>query len=224
MRVEDRLRFVAAVVLLSASFAGAQTAVGVGPRNLATPVKDSSMLKPPAGAKIAVVEWTDMECPSCAAAFPVVHVSVKQYKVPLVHYDFLIPSHDWSRQAAVFARYLQDKVSAELAEEYRREVFASQMRIGSPSDLDRFTQQFMQAHGKAMPFVLDPDGKLLKKVEADRDLGLKMGLIHTPTIFVVTAKRWIDVADVMQLDTALDMAKAEVAKEAQPVSHTRMSH
>jgi protein-disulfide isomerase len=223
MRFEERFRFVAAVVLWSAS-AVAQTAVGVGPSHPATPVKDSSMLKPPAGAKIAVVEWTDMECPSCAAAFPVVHVSLKQYKVPLVHYDFLIPSHDWSRQAAVFARYLQDRVSAELAEEYRREVFASQTRIGSPSDLDRFTQQFMQTHGKAMPFVLDPDGKLLKKVEADRDLGLKMGLQHTPTIFVVTAKRWIDVADVMYLDTALDMAKADVAKEVPSASRTRTSH
>jgi hypothetical protein len=75
-----------------------------------------------------------------------------------------------------------------------------------------------------MPFVLDPDGKLLKKVEADRDLGLKMGLQHTPTIFVVTAKRWIDVADVMYLDSALDMAKAEVAKEVPSVSRTRTSH
>lgn len=223
MRFGERFRFVSVVTLLSAS-AAAQMAVGVGPHNPATPVKDSSMLKPPAGAKIAVVEWTDMECPSCAAAFPVVHVALKQYKVPLVHYDFLIPSHDWSRQAAVFARYLQDRVSAELAEEYRREVFASQMKIASPSDLDRFTQQFMQTHGKAMPFVLDPDGKLLKKVEADRDLGLKMGLQHTPTIFVVTAKRWIDVADVMQLDSALDMAKAEVSREATAAAHTRTSH
>lgn len=52
-----------AAVLLAASLAPAQPAPF-------TNVKDSSMLKPPAGYRVAVLEWEDLECPDCARAFP----------------------------------------------------------------------------------------------------------------------------------------------------------
>ena len=106
---------------LSGTSAQAQTAVG----GQASAFKDTSLLKPPAGAKVAIVEWEDLECPACAHAFPLVHQAIDHYHIPLVRYDFLIPGHIWSKQAAVNARYLQDKVAADLATEYRREVFAS---------------------------------------------------------------------------------------------------
>jgi protein-disulfide isomerase len=193
---------------LTAGIASAQTAVGAGPNNPATPVKDSSMLKPPAGAKVAIVEWEDLECPACMHAFPFVHQAVAHYHIPLVEYDFLIPGHIWSTQAALYARYLHDKVSPDLATEYRREVFASQYRIASQDDLQTFTKQFFAAHGKQMPFVVDPTGELKHEIEADRDLGLKMGLIHTPTIFVVTPHHYIEVANVDDLYSAIDQAQA----------------
>jgi protein-disulfide isomerase len=212
MRLSDmRPLFVVTLLLsLSATGAFAQAVVGVDASHTATPVKDSSMLKPPTGAKIAIIDWTDLECPACAAAFPFVQMAVKQYGIPLVHYDFLIPGHVWSPKAEVFARYLEDKVSPTISTQYRREVFASQQRISSPDDLDRFTQKFMAAQHKEMPFVVDPTGELRKKVDADCELGNRMGLNHTPTIFVVTAKHWIDVANVMQLDDAIRQAKAEI--------------
>jgi hypothetical protein len=100
--------------------------------------RDTSMLVPPPGAKVAIVEWEDLECPACAHAFPFVHMAVDHYKIPLVRYDFLIPGHIWSREGAMYARYLQDKVSPELATQYRREVFASQFKIrqqGRPEPL-----------------------------------------------------------------------------------------
>jgi protein-disulfide isomerase len=221
MRLSDvrRLSLVASLLFLSATCALAQTVVGVDASHMATPVKDSSMLKPPKGAKIAIIDWTDLECPSCAGAFPFVQLAMKQYGIPLVHYDFLIPGHVWSPKAAVFARYLEDKVSPAISTQYRREVFASQRMIASPDDLDRFTQKFMAAQHKEMPFVVDPTGELRKKVDADCELGDKMGLTHTPTIFVVTADHWIDVANVMQLDDAIRQAKAETASEHSPVHH-----
>ena len=39
------------------------------------------------------------------------------------------------------------------------------------------------------------------------DLALKMGLAHTPTIIVVTPTRWIQVEDVNELGTAIDIAR-----------------
>ena len=35
--------------------------------------QDTSMLKPPAGAKVAIYEFDDLECPACAHALPIVH-------------------------------------------------------------------------------------------------------------------------------------------------------
>ena len=173
--------------------------------------RDTYMLVPPPGAKVAIVEWEDLECPACAHAFPFVHMAVDHYKIPYVRYDFLIPGHIWSREAAIYARYLQDKVSPELATQYRREVFASQFKFASKDDLNRFTQEFFKKNGKQVPFVVDPTGQLAREVEKDVALGNKLGLTETPTLVVVTPKGWIQVKDVSDLYQAIDKAEASMA-------------
>ena len=219
-RLMSMVRIVArtSVVLLGAALSlapalGAQSVLGANANNPATPVKNSSMLKPPAGTKVAIIEWEDLECPACAHAFPIVHSEASHYHIPIVRYDFPLQMHIWSRDAAIFARYLQDDVSPDLAMEYRREVFASQMQITSKDDLTNFTRKFMQRAGKQMPFVLDPTGRYTTQVNQDYDLGVKMGLVHTPSIFVVTPTHWTEINDVSQLSNAIDQAEASV-KEA----------
>src|ERR1700679_2129909 len=181
--------------------------------------RDTSMLVPPPGVKVAIVEWEDLECPACAHAFPFVHMAIDHYKIPLVRYDFLIPGHLWSRVAAINARYLQDKVSLDLATQYRREVFASQFKIASQDDLNRFTQEFFTKHGKQLPFVIDPTGELAREVEKEVALGDKLGLRETPTIVVVTPRGWIQVKDVSDLYQAIDQAEA-MAGSAAPEHHS----
>lgn len=204
-------RFFAPALLLSLAPLAlpAQTSM---PPNQATPFKDTSMLKPPAGAKVAIIEYEDLECPACAHAFPIVHAAVSHYHIPLEEYDFQIPGHIWSHDAAIFSHYLKAKVSPELAEEFRRETFASQFRIASKDDLHNFEQQFMSTHGKQMPFVVDPTGEYDREIKATTNQGIKLGLLHTPTIVVVTPNRWIEVADVDQLYAALDQAQAEAGR------------
>ena len=204
---------------LSSVAASAQTSL---PPNQVTNFRDTSMLKPPAGAKLAVIEWEDLECPACAHAFPFVHQAVAHYHIPLVRYDFLIPGHLWSHQAADYARWMQDKISPEIATDYRRQVFASQFRIASQDDLKQFTQTFLQGHAKQMPFVLDPEFD--REVQADDDLGKKLGLMETPTIIVATPRRWIQVKDVSQLYAAIDQAEADVARELPATVHRTAAH
>jgi protein-disulfide isomerase len=201
---------------VSAGSAAAQTSM---PPNQVDHFTDTSMLKPPAGTKLAIVEWEDLECPACAHAFPFVHMAVNQYHIPLVEYDFLIPGHIWSHQAALYARYMKDKISPQFAEDYRRQVFAAQYRIASQDDLVNFTKQYMTTHGKQMPFVVDPTGQYEREVEAEVDLGKKLGLQYTPTIVIVTPHRWIQVKDVSQLDAAIDQAKTFVAEPASASAH-----
>ena len=154
----------------------AQFAAPIAPNSF----KDTSMLKPPAGSKAAIVVFEDLECPACAHAHPIVQAAAAQYHVPVVRYDFPLRMHLWSKDAAVFARYLQDKVNPKLADDYRTAVFAQQISIGSKDDLQNFTRRFMSQHGQSMPFVVDPTGALAAKVQADYALGERLNVTRTP--------------------------------------------
>src|SRR4030088_2747053 len=74
------------------------------------PYRDTSMLRAPAGAPVAIYEFEDLECPACAHKF----------KNPPLRHDFPLKMHIWSFDAAVIARYIQDKISPQAAEDYRR--------------------------------------------------------------------------------------------------------
>jgi len=216
VRLMNMNRFaVAAVCLLSLTGAGvAQRALGATANNPATPFKDTSLLKPPAGSKVAIVEWEDLECPACSHAFPLVHSAIKQYNIPLVRYDFPLKMHIWSHDAAVIARYIQDKVSPDLATEYRREVFASQYSIASKDDLHSFTVKFFNTAHKQFPFVVDPTGQFTKEVDAEEAMGERAGLQHTPTIVVVTDhKGWTEILNTDNLYQAIDEAIAATKNE-----------
>ena len=176
--------------------------------------KDTSMLKPPAGAKVAIIEFEDMECPMCAHVFPIVHAAAAHYNIPLMQHDFPLPYHLWSLDAMIWARYLQDKVSPKTGDEYRGAVFAAQTGIASKDDILNFTRKFFQTHGLQLPFVPDPTGQFKKEVEADRTLGDKLGVAYTPSIIVCTQKEWVHVTDISLLYQTIDELKAKAGAEA----------
>ena len=196
----------AAALLAVAPVARAQEAV---PPGSGDHFRDTAMLKVPAGARVAIYEFEDLECPACSRAFPVVHAAVDKYKIPLIRHDFPLQQHQWSREAAVTARYLQDKVSPETAEQYRRDVFSNQQSIVTPDDLHAYTRKWFTDHKLQLPFVMDPSGRFAAEVQADYSLGERIGLIHTPTIFVLYSKGWVQVTDVTQLYTTIDNALAQ---------------
>ncbi len=149
-------------------------------------VLDAAALHPPAGARVAIVEFDDLECPACATVNPTLRAAATQYKIPWVRHDFLIPYHSWSRNAAINARWFDLKSKA-LGDEYRDQVFANQRYIYNPGSLAEFTQSFARNHGVTLPFNVDPRGDLANEVEADVAIGRRTGINSTPTVFVVTA-------------------------------------
>ena len=208
-------RLIIAFVIGLTVSASAQSAL---PPSGATPFRDTSMLKPPSGAKVAIIEFEDLECPLCAHVSPLVRNAMSQYHIPRVHHDFIIQSHPWSRTAAIYARYLEDKVAPQAGEDFRRDVFANQQMIGSQDDLQKYTQKWFQAHGHQMPFVIDPSGRFAAEVEADCALGQRLGVLHTPTIIIATMHRWIEVTDPDQLYAAIDLALAEASARPLPIT------
>src|ERR1039457_4699356 len=132
-----------------------------------TPVHDASALKPPAGARVAIIEFEDLECPDCARANPLLKEAAAKYNIPWVRHDFPLPMHAWSMQAAVNARWFDTK-SKKIGDDYRDYIFANQISINNPGDLTQYTATYAKSRNLALPFALDPQGKLANEVKADR--------------------------------------------------------
>jgi protein-disulfide isomerase len=203
-----------------------------------TTVHDATALKPPPGARVAIIEFEDMECPDCGRANPVLLAAVAQYHIPWVRHDFPLPFHAWAFDAAVYARWF-DLKSKKLGDDFRDAVFANQEAIDaaaqsspeSPSGpttqttaaIRAFAEKFAQSHGTALPFVIDPQKKLAAQVQADIDLGKRIGIEHTPTIWVVTNQKsgvpFVEVVDRDRLYSIIDAALAQTSAQAAPAHH-----
>src|SRR5512140_3015426 len=72
-------------------------------------INDTSALKPPKGAGVAIVIFEDLQCPDCARAEPLLQEAAKTYKIPIVRHDMPLPMHNWSFDAHVMARYFDTK-------------------------------------------------------------------------------------------------------------------
>ena len=186
-------------VCVAASFALAQTQT-VHPA-----------LRPPKGATVAIVIFEDLECPDCARAAPLVEEASRTYKIPVVRHDFPLQMHPWAYDAAILARFFDTKSKA-IGNEFRDTVFKHQLEI-SKDTLRPFAEKYALAHKIDLPFVVDPDGKLAAKIEADRTAGTELGLQHTPTLYVVSNKHtgtpFVEVVDRSQLFQLIDSMKKE---------------
>lgn len=171
----------------------------------------ANILRPPKGAKVALVVFEDLECPDCARAAPLIAQAGKAYNIPVVRYDFPLPIHAWSFDAAVIGQYFDTK-SEKLGVEFREYIFRNQPLI-TPQNLRSYAEKFAQQKGVALPFVIDPQGKLAAKVQQDREIGNQVGIQHTPTIYVVSNARsgqpFVEVADRSQLFQLIDQMRAD---------------
>ena len=206
MRAPGSVLAVAALLLFASAAAHAQFA----PPAPGTQVHDPAALKPPAGARVAIVEFEDMECPDCARANPLLRDAAANYKIPWVRHDFPLPFHPWSFQAAVNARWF-DLKSKKIGDDYRDYIFANQPALGEdPNQLRVFTEKYAKDHNIALPFAMDPQGKLQAAVKADYALGQRIGIEHTPTIWVTTANSkgapFVEVVDRSKLYQLIDQA------------------
>jgi protein-disulfide isomerase len=198
-------------VLLSAALVAPALGQFSNPQSKTTTVHNAAALRPPAGARVAIVEFEDLECPDCARANPVIKEAVEKYHIPWVRHDFPLPFHTWSFEAAVDARWFDTK-SKRLGDDFRDAVFAAQPTIHSEEELQAFAQKFAADRKLAFPFVPDPQGRLAQLVKADSDLGQSVGIQHTPTIWVVTNQTsgspFVEVVDRSRLFTLIEEAQA----------------
>lgn len=183
---------------------------------------DTSSLKPPPGAKVAIVEFIDLQCPDCANANPLLKEAAKTYNIPIVRHDFPLPKHNWSFDAAVIAKYF-DSQSKDLGFAWRDYCFQNQPAV-TPENLRSYADQFAAKNHTMLPFVVDPDGKFAKEVKADFAIGQQVGIEHTPTIYVVSnktsGKPFVEVVDRSKLYAIIDDMMSQTSA-ATPTAKTK---
>ena len=74
-------------------------------------------------------------------------------------------------------------------------------------------QKFAAEHKTDLPFVVDPQGKFAAEVNADKDLGRKVGIAHTPTIYIVSSRNpshpFLEVTDTSKLFQMIEAVQTE---------------
>ncbi|HUN88858.1 MAG TPA: thioredoxin domain-containing protein [Terriglobales bacterium] len=179
----------------------------------------SAILRPPAGSKVALVEFADLECPDCARAAPLLEEAAKTYHIPLLIYDFPLPQHAWAFDASVYAHYFRSKSTPknDLETKFRLYIYENQPAI-TQQNLREYVDKFAKANDTVVPFVVDPQGKLAAAVRAAKDKGIAVNVQHTPTIYVVTAKTtgtpFVEVVNRNDLFSMIDDALASTKSSA----------
>ncbi|SFR27573.1 Thioredoxin [Lentzea waywayandensis] len=147
---------------------------------------DTTAAPQSADGKVTVVEYLDLECPSCRAAFPGVERLKTEYgdRVTFDVRHFPIPSH---RNAELAAVAVEAAGAQGKRDDMFRLMFDSQQEWGGQQTSQRavfsgFAQQ-LGLDGAAFEKALD-DPALKERVLAQRTEGGKAGVTGTPTFFI----------------------------------------
>jgi protein-disulfide isomerase len=141
---------------------------------------DDDPSRGPGNAAVTIVEFTDYQCPACAAMHPVLEEVIKSHgnKVRFVVRDFPLSQHEWARKAAEAANAAnaQGKFFEYIDLLFKNQKaldVASLKKYASELGLDRV--QFDAA--------LD-QGVHAAEVQKDVEDGEMYGVSSTPTIFI----------------------------------------
>lgn len=141
----------------------------------------------PEDAAIVVREYSDFQCPACAAAYPVVKDIIEEYgdQIRFEYNDFPLPQHTLAPVAAIGAQcaFEQDKFF-----EYHDELFKTQ------EDWSGLTAEEAESTfaGIAEDLELDMDAfdecvsspKIAARIDEDKEEARELRVNQTPTFFV----------------------------------------
>ncbi|AIV33334.1 DsbA family protein [Streptomyces coelicoflavus] len=147
---------------------------------------DSHRLSTAKDGKVTVVEFLDLECESCRAAFPVVERLRKEYegRVTFVMRYFPIPTHKNAELAAraVEAASKQGKLEAMYQKMYETQESWGDQQVSHEETFRGFAKELGLDMKKFEADWKDP--ATAKRVDKDRQDGLALGVQGTPTFFI----------------------------------------
>jgi protein-disulfide isomerase len=141
----------------------------------------------PRNAPVTVVEYADLQCPTCAALHEFLEKELlPKYgdKVRVIFKEFPLPGHDWSHTAAV-ANECAYEINPAAFPGYRTLIFANQNTINA-SNVRELLLSLGDAAGvnrSRLAACIDSKASL-SRVEAGSQEGKDLGIYKTPTSFV----------------------------------------
>jgi protein-disulfide isomerase len=181
-----------------------------GGASSASPVvrEDSHRLGEPGDSGVTLVEFLDLECESCRAAYPFVEQLREDYagRVTFVARYFPLPGHANAENAAVAVEAAAQQGAFEAM--YHR-MYETQTQWGEQQESKAVLfRSFAEEMGLDMAAydaaVADP--ATLERVRSDRDDGLALGVQGTPTFFLNGERVEVDSTEqfIELIDAALD--------------------
>ncbi len=172
---------------LQAAFAGQLRRAAALEVNLRAPESpvlqistDDQPIKGNAAAPVTIVEFTDFQCPSCAAAQPTLERLVAEYgdRVRLVVRDFPLEQHEFALKAAEAAEAARAQGKYW---EYANLLFTNQKALG----VDKLKEYATRLGLDRQKFDAALDsGQMADKVQRDLLDGISLGVGSTPSFFV----------------------------------------
>ncbi len=142
----------------------------------------------PADAPVTIVEFADLECPTCAETqqfFEQQLVPKYGNKIRIVFKEYpLVAIHDWALQAAI-ANECAYQLNPASYFRYRSIIYESQGMINA-ANIRQLMLDFGQRVGlnKLKLSVCMDSRASLPRIEADLREGQKLGIMSTPTLFI----------------------------------------
>lgn len=141
--------------------------------------------KGPAKAPVTIVEFSDMQCPHCQKAAPVIEQLLAQE--PDAHFvfqNFPLPAHNWAEKAAAYVDCV-GRAPNDAVWKFIQKTFDDQANI-TESNIDEKLKAIATAAGVNGEEMAVCAGKSATKarVEASVQLGKSVGVTGTPTLFI----------------------------------------
>jgi protein-disulfide isomerase len=139
----------------------------------------------PAGAAVTVVEFSDLQCPHCKEAQPIVEKLLTNDKdVRVIFQNFPLPNHDWSDKAAAYADCV-GRSSNDSFFTFVDGVFAAQTDITAGNADEKLTALADKAGVKGSDIAAcAAKPETTSRVEHSVALGKSLEVTATPTMFV----------------------------------------
>jgi protein-disulfide isomerase len=180
MQSEEQRKLESALVSRLRNGANVQTFLTPPPPPVYKIATDDQPTKGNPDAAVTVVEFTDYQCPNCAAAQPVVEKLIAEYgdRVRFVVRDFPLTQHADARKAAEAAEAAREQGKYW---DFTAILFRNQSQL-KPEQLKQYAQVLGLDVAK-FGAALD-SGRLADKVLRDINDGERVGVNGTPTFFI----------------------------------------
>jgi protein-disulfide isomerase len=180
--LEERRRLQARAMLVEELKAksGAAVKVMLAPPRYTVPTSADDPVRGNAAAPVTIVEFSDYQCPFCARVNPTLAKVRETYgdRVKIVFKDFPLGNHPQAPKAAEAARCAGDQSKYW---EMHDAMFANQRALEVPAL--KQTARAIGLDGAVFDQCLD-SGKWAAAVRSGTELGEKMGVNSTPTLYV----------------------------------------